>query len=103
MADLPWVGVELDEPVGKNDGRVGGGWEGAGGEGRGSKAQGVGGEGVGGESVGVEGSGGEKGTRYFKCGPKRGVFVRPERVEVGDFAVLGLDDEVEEDEDMEEI
>ena len=61
----PWVGVELDEPVGRNDGSVGG-------------------------------------KRYFDCGEKRGVFVRPERVEIGDFAVLNIGEEDDED-DMEEI
>ena len=68
MSDLPWIGVELDEPVGKNDGRVGG-----------------------------------DGKKYFECGPSKGVFVRPDRVGVGEFAVLGMDDELDEDGDMEEI
>lgn len=54
-----WIGVQLDEPTGKNDGTV-------------------------------------KGTRYFDCTSNCGVFVRPERVEVGDFPVL---DELADDDD----
>ncbi|KAI1805742.1 CAP Gly-rich domain-containing protein [Daldinia bambusicola] len=57
-----WVGVQLDEPVGKNDGSIGG-------------------------------------TRYWGTEStfKHGVFVRPERVEVGEWPVLN------DLEDMEEI
>ncbi|OCL04099.1 hypothetical protein AOQ84DRAFT_301552, partial [Glonium stellatum] len=55
----PWVGVELDEPTGKNDGAV-------------------------------------AGERYFQCGKNCGVFVRPERVEVGEFPPLEVGEDMEE-------
>lgn len=48
-----WIGIQLDEPVGKNDGSI-------------------------------------NGNRYWgqESTMKHGVFVRPERVEAGDFPVL---------------
>lgn len=39
-----------------------------------------------------------KGTRYFQCQPNFGVFVRAERVEVGEFPIL---DELADDDDDE--
>lgn len=39
-----------------------------------------------------------KGKKYFECNPNCGVFVRPERVEVGDFPVL--DELADEDEEF---
>ena len=39
-------------------------------------------------------------VKYFHCGTNMGIFVRPDRVEVGNFGLLDLE---EEDPDMEEI
>ncbi|KIM44387.1 hypothetical protein M413DRAFT_67205 [Hebeloma cylindrosporum] len=54
-----WVGVEYDEPFGKNDGSV-------------------------------------QGERYFSCRQNYGVFVKPEKVKIGDYPVEELDLEDEE-------
>lgn len=63
-----WVGVQLDEPVGRNDG-----------------------------SVVVEVEGGEKETRRLWEGKEKfGIFARPDKVEVGDRWSV-LDDLVDED------
>ncbi|KAF2755107.1 hypothetical protein EJ05DRAFT_478914 [Pseudovirgaria hyperparasitica] len=37
-----------------------------------------------------------KGSRYFTCNANCGVFVRPERVEAGDFGIISIDDDLEE-------
>ncbi len=54
-----------------------------------------------------DGSVAATGERLFTCGTNRGVFVRAERVEVGEFPELGLESEGEEAEEggseMEEI
>ena len=56
-----WIGIRLDEPVGKNDGSI-------------------------------------AGTRYWGqvSQLKHGIFVRPERVEIGDFPPLDDMEEMEE-------
>lgn len=56
-----WIGVQYDEPVGKNDGTV-------------------------------------KGKRFFECPPKYGGFLRPDKLQVGDYPEL--DDLFDDDEEI---
>lgn len=77
-----WVGVEFDEPVGRNDGVVVVAVSGR----RGEEKEG--------EEV-------KSRRRLFECKAGFGVVVRPEKVEVGEKWVA-LDD-LEVDEDLEEL
>lgn len=69
-----WIGIEYDEPIGKNDGSC----------------------------VLVSGSfpisccQSVQGERYFTCSQNYGVFVRPDKVKVGDYPVEELELEDEE-------
>lgn len=74
-----WVGVQYDEPVGKNDGTcvhsfISSSID----ETKGSNMSRV------------------NGKSYFSCPAPYGGFVRPEKVRVGDFPPIDLDDELEE-------
>lgn len=64
-----WVGVELDEPMGRNNGTC---------------------------TVQIDGRSEVK--QIFQCRDKHGVFARPEKVEVGHYPVLDdlMDDDMEE-------
>lgn len=110
-----WVGVELDEPVGRNDGSVavavtvtaGAAHEG---EIDGDETKDVDDH----EDVDEDAEeSAEQGRRndvergrkrYFQADRNHGIFVRPERVMVGDFPVLSIEDELNElGSDMEEL
>ncbi|KIW37895.1 hypothetical protein, variant [Exophiala oligosperma] len=87
-AGCVWVGVELDEPVGRNDGSVlvevtisnDDDDDDDDDETKGKKKEKT-----------------TKKVKVFECGAKFGVFARPEKVEVGEqYAPLGLDEDMEE-------
>ncbi len=40
------------------------------------------------------------GKRYFECEMKYGAFVKPHSVTIGDFPELGLDDLMDDDDEM---
>ena len=72
-----WVGIEYDEPMGKNDG---------------SSVTFL----FPSQSIAKEYLPPSiQSERYFTCRPNYGVFVRPEKVQIGDFPVeeIDLDDE----------
>lgn len=75
-----WIGIEYDEPFGKNDGS------------QVSYFSGCSGADVQTNSV--------QGERYFDCQQNYGVFVRPEKVTVGDFPVEAIN--LDEDEEMQQ-
>ncbi len=81
-----WVGVRLDEPMGRNDGSV-----------RVKRSPG--------DGDGVEAK--EEMKRLFDCRPGFGLVVRPEKVEVGEqwtpLDDLGMDMDDEEEEEEEEL
>ncbi|EGR32395.1 tubulin folding cofactor b, putative [Ichthyophthirius multifiliis] len=56
-----YIGIQLDEPIGKNNGSY-------------------------------------NGVKYFNCQNKYGLFIRPDKIETGDFPELDLDDLYSDDE-----
>ena len=56
-----WIGVQYDEPVGKNDGSV-------------------------------------KGSHFFECPPNFGGFLRPDKLQVGDYPEIDIFASDEDDE-----
>ncbi|KIW13620.1 hypothetical protein PV08_08811 [Exophiala spinifera] len=100
-AGCVWVGVELDEPVGRNDGSVlvevdlSNDDDDDDGDDHQKEPSSL-------PPAGKKRDKTTKKVRVFECGEKFGVFARPEKVEVGErFAPLGLDELL--DEDMEEV
>ncbi len=67
-----WIGIKLDEPFGKNDGKY-------------QKWY-----------TSNEFLDRAKGVKYFDCFANYGIFVRPNKAIMGDFPELGLDDEDDE-------
>ena len=69
-----WIGVKLDEPYGKNDGTLI-------------------------FNNCLDNIFRCKGTKYFECEEKYGLFVRPDKIEVGDFPEEDLMDLLDSDDD----